>query len=129
MVGRYISIENKIEKTKNNYYNVLEKSGIGWHEEENDPTPFIKYILGIILASYRDFESRISYVDKKLSAIEQVQTAIQEKVGKFTKTEIMELVPTVGKASIENALKKLVEEGVIERHGNGKATLYTRKDI
>ncbi|OKZ68047.1 MAG: cell filamentation protein Fic [Clostridiales bacterium 52_15] len=129
MVGRYISIESKIEKTKSNYYDALEKSGIDWYEENNDPSPFIKYILGIILASYRDFESRMSLVDEKLPAIEQVRTAIKEKIGKFTKSEIMELVPTVGKASVENSLKKLAEEGVIERHGKGKSTFYTRKDI
>lgn len=29
----------------------------------------------------------------------------------------------------ENFLKKLTEEGFIERHGKGKSTFYTRKDI
>lgn len=38
----------------------------------------------------------------------------------------MELVPAIGKASVENSLKVLVEEGTIERHGKGKATFYTR---
>lgn len=41
----------------------------------------------------------------------------------------MELVPSVGKASVENSLKKLVEEGVVEKHGNGKATFYTRRNL
>ena len=128
VVGRYISIESKIEKTKGSYYDALEKSGIGWHEEANDPSPFIKYILGIILAAYRDLESRISLVDEKQPAIEQVRTAVKEKIGKFTKSEIMELVPAIGKASVENSLTKLTQEGFIERHGKGKSTFYTRKD-
>ena len=54
-----------------------------------------------------------------LDATEQldfVRTVIKEKIGKFTKSEIMELVPSVGKASVENSLKKLTEEGVIEKH-------------
>ena len=126
VVGRYISIESKIEKTKLTYYDVLEQSGIGWHEGTNDFTPFVKYILRIILSAYRDFESRINLVDEKLPAKEQVRNAIKEKIGKFTKSEIMELVPTIGKASVENSLKELVKEGVIERHGNGKTTFYTR---
>ena len=129
VVGRYISIDNKIEKTKVKYYDVLEQCGYGWHEGKNNPTPFIKYILGIILAAYRDFESRIHLIDEKLPAIEQVRNAIKEKIGKFTKSEIMELVPSIGKASVENSLKRLVEEGAIERHGRGKATFYTRGDI
>ena len=129
VVGRYISIENKIEKTKVKYYEVLGQCGYGWHEGTNNPTPFIKYILGIILAAYRDFESRIHLIDEKLPAIEQVRNAIKEKIGKFTKSEIMELVPSIGKASVENSLKRLVEEGAIERHGRGKATFYTRREI
>lgn len=125
VVGRYISIESKIEKTKSKYYDVLEHCGINWHNNSN---PFIKYLLGIILSAYRDFESRIHLTDDKISALEQVRNAINEKIGKFTKSELMELVTTIGKASIENSLKSLVEENFIERHGKGKATFYTRID-
>ena len=128
VVGRYISIESKIEKTKTKYYEVLEQCGKGWYEGQENPMPFVKYLLGIILAAYRDFESRINLVDDKLLAIEQVRAAVKEKIGKFTKSEIMELVPSIGKASVENSLKKLTEEGVIKKHGQGKATFYTRND-
>jgi len=128
VVGRYISIESKIEKTKSKYYDVLEQCGINWHEGNNNPNPFIKYLLRIILSAYRDFESRINLTDDKIPALEQVRNAINEKIGKFTKSEIMELIPTIGNASIENSLKKLVEENFIERHGKGKATFYTRTD-
>lgn len=127
VVGRYISLESKIEKTKSKYYEVLRTSGIGWHEGNNDSTPFIKYILGIILSAYRDFENRVDIFDEKLPAIEMVRKTTEQKIGKFTKSEIMELIPTVSKASIENSLTSLVNEGVIERHGQGKATFYTRK--
>lgn len=126
VVGRYISLESKIEKTKFKYYEVLEQSGIKWHDCENDPMPFVKYLLGIILSAYRDFEERIDYVDDKLSAKEQVKKAIANKIGKFTKSEIMELCPSIGKASVESALKKMVEDGSILRHGKGKATFYTQ---
>lgn len=128
VVGRYISLESKIEKTKEKYYEVLDVCGNGWHESSSDPTPFVKYLLGIILSAYRDFESRVDLFDEKLPAIELVRRAVDNKIGKFTKSEIMELVPSVGKASVENAVKKLVEDGVIQRHGKGKATFYTRVD-
>ena len=126
VVGRYISLESKIEKTKSKYYEVLGTSGIDWHEGENDSTPFIKYILGIILSAYRDFENRVDIFDEKLPAVEKVRRAIEQKLGKFTKSEIMEIIPTLSKASVENSLKTLVNDGVIERHGQGKATFYTR---
>ncbi|MCD8012577.1 MAG: Fic family protein [Lachnospiraceae bacterium] len=126
VVERYISIESKIEKTKATCYNVLEQAGVNWHEGTNDPAPFVKYILGIVLSAYRDFENRVSLVDEKLPAIELVRKAANEKIGKFTKSEIMELVPGIRKASVENSLKKLVDESLLTRHGKGKGTFYTR---
>lgn len=128
VVGRYISLESKIEKTKEKYYEVLNICGDGWHEGNNDPTPFVKYLLGIILSAYRDFESKVDLFDEKKPAIELVRRAVNDKLGKFTKSEIMEMVPTIGKASVENALKKLTEDGALQRHGKGKATFYTRRD-
>lgn len=128
VVGKYVSLESKIEKTKESYYKALEKSDINWNREENDLTPFIKYILGTVLAVYRDFEQRVILVEDKSSAIDLVRNAVNNTIGKFTKSDIMELVPSVGKTSVENSLKILIEEGVIGRDGKGKATFYFRKN-
>ena len=128
VVGRYVSIESKIERTKETYYSSLQQSGIGWHEGENDPVPFVKYLLGIILSAYRDFESRVDIFAQRLSSLELVRKAVTSTIGKFTKSEIMEQVPSIGKSSVENALNVLIQEKVIERHGRGKATFYTRTD-
>ncbi len=127
-IGKYISLESKIEKDKDNYYMALGKSGVGWHENEENIEPFIKYILRTILAAYIDFEERVDYVDEKVPTIDLVRNAVDNKLGKFTKNDIMELVPNLGKATIENMLKKLTEEGYIERHGKGKATFYVKNN-
>lgn len=127
VVGKYISIEKKIEKTKSMYYEVLETVDIGWHDGNNDPKAFVKYFLGIVLSCYRDFEDRLVLVENKIPAIEMVKNVISDKLGKFTKKEINEFIPSLSRASIENSLKSLVEEGYIEKHGKGKATFYTRK--
>ena len=59
-VGKYISLEAKIAKNKDLYYDELGASQIGWHEGKDDPVPFIKYLLGTILAAYRHFEDRFA---------------------------------------------------------------------
>lgn len=99
VAGRYISIESKIEKTKEKYYEALKQSGIGWHTADNDPTPFIKYLLGIIFSAYRDFEDRVDIFTEMSSSLEMVKKAVSNKIGKFTKSEIMELTPSIGKSS------------------------------
>lgn len=128
VIGRYISLESKIAKNKNLYYNALEQCQRGWYENTEDPTPFIRYLLQTILAAYRDFESRVDLVDEKLPAIETVRRAVYNKIGKFTKSEVMELCPTLGKTSVETAIKQLVEQGLLVKHGSGRSTFYTRSD-
>ena len=129
VVCKYISLEKKIEKTKESYYQTLQQSSEGWLEEKNDNTPFVKYLLGTILAAYRDFEERLDLISQKLDALQMVQKACSVRLGKFTKNNIQEDCPSISKASIESALKKLCEQGKLERKGNGKATFYVRKSI
>lgn len=129
LVGKYVSLEAKISKSKNLYYDALEKSQQGWHEGEDNPEPFIKYLLGTITSAYRDFEERIELVAENLSAPEAVRKVISGVVGKFTKETLVELCSSVGVKSIENSLKKFVDEGLIEKHSSGRNTFYTRKNI
>lgn len=128
VVGRYESLEKKIADLKDLYYDLLNMSQNGWHEGEDDPTPFIKYLLKTIIAAYKDFEERIEIIDIKEPAIEQVRAAVYKKIGKFTKSEIMEMCPKLGRASVENSLTALVNEEVLERRGRGRGTYYVRKD-
>ncbi len=125
-VGKYISLEAKIAKHKDLYYDALSASQNGWHEGSDDPVPFIKYLLGTILAAYRDFEDRFALVEVKRSALDMVRLATQYKIGRFTKQDIRELCPSLSISSIEGSLRKLVDNGEIKREGNGKNTFYYR---
>lgn len=125
-VGKYISLEAKIAGNKNLYYNALLASQNGWHEGEDDPVPFIKYLLGTVLAAYRDFEDRFAIVETKRSALEMVRLASRNKIGHFTKQDIRELCPSLSVSSVEGALRKLVASGELKREGSGKNTFYYR---
>lgn len=125
-VGRYISLEAIIAKNKQAYYDVLGKAGENWHEENENVLPFIKYILGTILAAYKAFEDRFSIVEEKLPAVELVRKSTLQKLGRFTKQDIIELCPSLSVSSIERALRKLIAEGEIKREGVGRSTKYIR---
>ncbi|MBQ5988562.1 MAG: Fic family protein [Oscillospiraceae bacterium] len=125
-VGKYISLEAKIAKNKDLYYDTLNRSQYGWHEGNEDILPFIKYILGTILSAYKDFEERFSLIERKLSALEIVRNASQMKIGRFSKQDIRELCPSLSLSSIEGSLRKLVEAGELKKEGQGKATSYYR---
>lgn len=125
-VGKYISLEAKIAKNKDLYYEALGKAQNGWHEGEEDVVPFIKYLLGTILAAYKDFEDRFEIIGEKLPALEMVRKATKNKIGKFSKQDIRELCPSLSISSIEGSLRTLVKEGELMRGGSGKATYYVR---
>ena len=125
-VGKYISLEALIAKNKPAYYDALRKAGVNWHEENEDVLPFVKYILGTVLAAYKAFEDRFSIVEEKLPAVELVRKATLQKLGKFTKQDIRELCPSLSVSSIEGSLRKLIDEGEIKREGVGRATKYIR---
>ena len=82
-MGKYISLEAKIAKNKDLYYDVLGQAQIGWHEGTEDVVPFIKYLLGTILSAYKDFEDRFALVETKLPALETVRRATMEKIGRL----------------------------------------------
>ena len=125
-VGKYISLESKIAKNKDLYYDALRQSQYGWHEGKEDVIPFIKYLLGTILSAYKDFEDRFALIEVKLPAIEMVRQATMNKIGRFTKQDIHELCPSLSISSIERALRKLVDSEELKKEGAGKNTCYYR---
>lgn len=126
-VGKFISIEKIIEETKNRYYDSLQSSSINWIDGKNNPTEFIKYMLSVILKSYRDLEERANILlEKKSKALTQVQDIINTKIGKFTKSEIVLLCPTLSETTVERCIKELLNNGLIKKHGDRKSAFYTR---
>ena len=125
IVGKYISIEMLIEKTKDTYYDVLQQSGVDWHEAENDYLPFVEYYLGIVLNAYREFSGRVELLTTKgLNKTDRVKAVIENKVGKIMKKEIMELCPDISQTTVEKALADLVKQGTILKIGGGRYTQY-----
>ncbi len=125
-VGKYISLEEKIARHKDLYYSALGRAQTGWYEGTDDPSPFIKYILGTILSAYKDLSERYAIVEEKQPAVDTVRKATFSKLGRFTKQDMLELCPTLSVSSVEGALRKLIELGELTREGKGKATRYYR---
>lgn len=125
-VGKYISLEAKTAKNKDLYYSALSQAQHGWHDGTEDAVPFIKYLLGTILAAYKDFEDRFSLIETKLPALDMVRQATMNKIGRFNKQDIRELCPTLSDSSIEKAFRELISLNEIKKEGNGKSTCYYR---
>ena len=110
IVGKYISIEKLISDTKETYYYA----------------PFVTYMLGVLVAAYRDFESRIELLTTKgLSKPDRVREIIKNHLGKITKSEIMAKCPDISQITVQRALADLIKSGEILKIGGGRYTSYT----
>lgn len=125
MVGKYISLEKLIERTKDSYYDALQESSRGWMEEENDYEPFVKYILGIITAAYREFFDRAQIVEeKKVSKPDRIEKLIKNHLGTITKAEIVDASLGISTTTVQRTLTDLVKAEKIIKIGNGRYTKY-----
>ncbi|QBP43156.1 Fic family protein [Paenisporosarcina antarctica] len=127
-VGRYISLEKIIEESKEEYYETLRKSSIGWHEGTNDIFPWINYLLGTFVAAYKDLESRVGVIkSQKGGKSQRVHVFIEKKLGFFTKSDIRNACPDVSEATINRVLSELKKQQLIESVGLGRNAKWKKK--
>ena len=125
IVGKYISIEKLISDTKETYYEVLQQSSQNWHEGTNDYAPFVTYMLGILVAAYRDFETRIELLTNRgLSKPDRVREIVKQNLGKITKAEILEKCPDISQITVQRALAEMLKNGEITKLNGGRYTSY-----
>lgn len=127
LVGKYVSIEQEIEKTKDTYYDALGASSAGWHEGKNDYLPFVSYLLGVVLACYKTLDARIETASTS-SSEELVRDFFESHLGTASKRDVTDACPTISTRTVERILKKLLDEGSIEKTGAARATRYRRVD-
>lgn len=125
IVGKYISIEKIVEKSKETYYDSLKKSSFNWHENKNNYAFFEEYYLGVFLRAYKDFSNRVEYItNQKLTVKERVKIIIEKNVSKITKKEISEICPDISEGSIERALNELLKDSEILKISGGRFSAY-----
>ncbi len=127
-IGMYVSLEKKIGEGRETYTSAMRLSRQGWKEGVNDFRPIIAFYLSVIRDAWSELDDKIRNTDTRKSALETVRSAVNARTGRFTKSEIRESCPSIGRASVENSLTALVNEGVLLRRGKGRATWYIRTD-
>ena len=128
IVGKYISIEMLIEKSKDSYYEALQASSQNWHENGNDYLPFLKYMLGVVVKAYNEFEDRVEHLrHRKMSKADRIKDLIEKTPGKISKKYIAQACPDISVTTIERTLAELIASGFIEKVGVGRSTAYVKK--
>lgn len=120
-LGRYISLEQIIEQTKEGYYDSLYTSSQGWHEMQHAILPWWEYFLGVMLfGSYKEFERRVGLITtRRGTKTAMVLDAIGHFRGDFTIRELQESCPHVGIDLIRRILREQKNVGKLECLGRG----------
>lgn len=127
-VGRHISLEQIVERTKESYYNTLNQSSSGWHGGHHDLMPWTEYLLGVvILGAYQELERRVGTVTGgRGTKTAMVLDVIGRMVGEFSVANLQERCPTVGIDLLRRILRKERAAGRLECLGRGPNARWRR---
>lgn len=124
-IGRYVSIEEQINRYKESYYRALEESSLGWQNNQNDYRPFIVYSLQILYRCYKQLDESFTDITlKKAKKSERIEAVVMNALVPISKAEIMERLPDVSVRTVELALNRLQKDGKIEKIGSYRNARY-----
>jgi Fic family protein len=126
-VGRFVSLERLVDDTRETYYEALGAAGRGWHEDEHDIGPWLRYFLGILTAAYRELQGSVGAVAGRGSKREAIRRFIDHSIAEeFTVAEVRKAVPAASQSYISKTLAQLRDEGAIEPVGVGRNARWRR---
>jgi len=129
-VVRYVSLEQRIFESKNQYYASLYKSQRNWVESdgEHDIWPWTEYFVSILARAYSDFENLIAAAGLMdgLSKQEQVEHWVMNQApAQFSRADLEAALPWVSPGTIMLVLNGLRADGQIEV-GRGRSARWRR---
>jgi len=130
-VSRYVSIEQRMFATKDEYYDAIYASQRRWHDGDHDVWPWVGYLVDVLASSYDDLEGRVAARRSLASGTkqDQVRRYVMHHAGPtFQFRDVRAALPGIGDPTIKRVLAALRQEGAIEIHdAAGRQASWRRK--
>jgi Fic family protein len=124
-IARYISFEEQINRSKNQYYEALKQSSFGWHDNQNDYLPFMENFIFTLYLCYKELDKRfLTLKSGKTSKTKRIEETVLNAFLPISKREICSLLPDVSLTTVESVLAAMLKEGRIVKIGSTKNTKY-----
>ncbi len=128
-IGRYVSIDKRINEYKYNYYEALKKASEGWHENKQDYTPFLIFMMQILYSCYKELDTHFyEATSKRIPKGKQIESLLLSSIVPISKSEILAKVPDASVSTVEAVLARLIKEEKIIKIGSFKNARYRRLD-
>jgi Fic family protein len=117
-IFEFLPFETLISKNQEEYYKILSTC-----DKEGKSTKFIEYMLQIINTSLSEL---LENSTKKLNETERIELFIENLKGEFTRKDYMKYFPELSSATASRDLKNGVQQGILDKIGDKKTTVYTK---
>ena len=125
--GKYVSFEEQINNYKAYYYEALQQSSAGWHENENSYVPFMENFLSMLYMCYKELDKRFAVVNgKKITKTARIEATVLNSLVPISKADICGILPDISPTTVEAVLSKMVKAGQIKKIGQSRMTRYIR---
>ena len=128
-IKRFFTLDDYYDSDRKAYYAALKSVD----ENNLDTTQWIEYFNDGVLISINEVKKKILSLSVKKTgpqiALTEKQMKIMEKIvtnGRITSKEIQEMFK-ISRQAVHKELKKMIELGIIEPRGEGKAVYYIAK--
>nr|WP_155285699.1 Fic family protein [Capnocytophaga felis] len=120
-VFEFLPIESLIKQKQELYYAKLSES-----DKKGDSTPFIEFMLSIILEA---LEALLNTQNKTLKTEDRI-ALFREKIGNltFSRKDYLQSFKNISTPTASRDLKWAVEQGILEKKGKQRLTEYLFKD-
>ncbi|MDQ2737494.1 MAG: Fic family protein, partial [Actinomycetota bacterium] len=127
-VGRYVSLEQLIYDSKDDYYAALAASTAGWFDDgRHDLWPWARYLLERLATAYGRFEDRVLAGTSGVTKQDRVRDfVLLHSPVSFAIADIRRAVPGVSDNTIRIVLAELKGAGRIANDGTGRHATWSR---
>jgi Fic family protein len=121
----YSSLENVIERNKENYYLALRRSQSTLYTDDSELETWILFFLRSLKAQ-KDMLSKKIELEHKVLKLPELSMQIMEIVKEHGQTSISQIhdITNANRNTIKVRLRELVENNYLIKEGKGKATRY-----
>ena len=125
--GKYVSFEEQINNYKAFYYEALQESSVGWHENQNTYVPFIENFLSTLYMCYKELDKRFAVINgRKITKKARIEATVLGSLVPISKSEICNILPDISPTTVEAVLSVMVKNGQIKKIGQARMTRYIK---
>lgn len=126
-VSTYVSLEQIIANTPDDYYTALLESTHGWHDQAYDPWPWLRYFVSTLTTAYDTFESRASSDRCTGTKQDRVRDHVVNHAADIFKiSDIRVALPGISDPTIRLAMEALKREGKVAAEGTGRSAVWRK---